>query len=84
MAKIEERLAALGLFLPPPVKAPAGVVLPFQFVRVVGSRALISGHGPHNPDGSFAGPLGKLGRRPLEGDIFAQPVPGDDHGKCGM
>ena len=62
MAKIEERLAALGLVLPPPSKPPAGVVLPFQLVRIVGNRALISGHGPHNADGSFARPLGKLGR----------------------
>jgi hypothetical protein len=44
------------------VQPPPGVVLPFQFVRVVGARALISGHGPQNPDGSFAVPLGKLGR----------------------
>ena len=62
MAKIEERLSALGLVLPPQVKPPAGVVLPFQFVRLVGNRALISGHGPQNPDGSLAAPFGKLGR----------------------
>jgi enamine deaminase RidA (YjgF/YER057c/UK114 family) len=62
MAKVEDRLAALGLVLPPPVKPPAGVVLPFQFVRIVGNRAIISGHGPQNPDGSIAGPFGKLGR----------------------
>ncbi len=62
MAKIEERLAALGLTLPPEVRPPAGVVLPFQFVRLVGQRALISGHGPQNPDGTFATPFGKLGR----------------------
>ncbi len=62
MSKIEERLAALGLVLPAPIKPPAGVVLPFQFVRVVGTRALISGHGPQNADGSIAEPLGKLGR----------------------
>jgi enamine deaminase RidA (YjgF/YER057c/UK114 family) len=31
-------------------------------VHVVGRRALISGHGPQNPDGSFALPLGKVGR----------------------
>jgi hypothetical protein len=62
MSNIEDRLHALGLVLPPPTRPPAGVVLPFQFVRVVGRRALISGHGPQNPDGSFAEPLGKLGR----------------------
>ena len=62
MAKIEERLAALGLVLPPPITPPAGVSLPFQFVRLRGNRAFISGHGPHNPDGSLAHPLGKLGR----------------------
>ena len=62
MAKIEERLSALGLVLPPQVKPPAGVVLPFQFVRLVGNRALISGHGPQNPDGSLAAPFGKVGR----------------------
>jgi hypothetical protein len=51
MAKIEERLAALGLVLPPPTNPTAGVMLPFQFVRIIGIRVLISGHGPHNPDG---------------------------------
>jgi enamine deaminase RidA (YjgF/YER057c/UK114 family) len=62
MSAIEQRLHGLGLILPPPMQAPGGVVLPFQFVRVVGQRALISGHAPQNPDGSFAAPLGKLGR----------------------
>lgn len=62
MATIEARLAGLGLVLPPPIKLPPGVVLPFQFVRVIGRRACISGHGPQNPDGSIAAPLGKLGR----------------------
>src|SRR5215212_5326401 len=62
MARIEERLAALGLVLPPPLKVPAGVVLPFQFVRIVGRRAFISGHGPQAADGSIAEPLGKVGR----------------------
>lgn len=62
MARIERRLAELGLSLPPPLKVPRGVVLPFELVRVTGRRALISGHGPQNPDGSIAGPLGKLGR----------------------
>jgi enamine deaminase RidA (YjgF/YER057c/UK114 family) len=62
MALIAQRLASLGLVLPPPAIPPAGVILPFQFVRVVGRRALISGHGPLNADGTIAAPLGKLGR----------------------
>jgi hypothetical protein len=62
MSAIEQRLHGLGLTLPPPMRAPDGVVLPFQFVRVIGQRALISGHGPQSPDGAFAAPLGKLGR----------------------
>jgi hypothetical protein len=62
MSRIENKLRALGLTLPPPTQPPPGVILPFQFVHVVGRRALISGHGPQNPDGSFALPLGKLGR----------------------
>ena len=62
MSTIEDRLRTLGFTLPPPTRPPPGVVLPFQFVRVVGNRALISGHGPQAPDGSFAEPLGKLGQ----------------------
>jgi hypothetical protein len=62
MARIEVRLVELGLVLPAPLKPPPGVVLPFQFVRVRGRRAFISGHGPQNADGSLAWPLGKLGR----------------------
>jgi enamine deaminase RidA (YjgF/YER057c/UK114 family) len=62
MARVEEMLMDLGLALPPPIKPPAGVVLPFQFVRVVGHRAFISGHGPQNDDGSIAGPFGKVGK----------------------
>jgi enamine deaminase RidA (YjgF/YER057c/UK114 family) len=62
MQGIEDRLKALGLTLPPPTRPPQDVVLPFKFVRVVGRRAFISGHGPQDKDGSFARPLGKLGR----------------------
>jgi enamine deaminase RidA (YjgF/YER057c/UK114 family) len=61
MARIEAKLAALGLVLPKPLQAPPGVVLPFSMVRLVGSRAIVSGHGPLNPDGTLAQPLGKLG-----------------------
>ena len=62
MSMIDDRLIALGLTLPPPVKPPPGIVLPFRFVRVVGNRALISGHSPQSADGSIAGPFGKVGR----------------------
>lgn len=62
MARIEARLKALGLALPDPLKTPPGVVLPFQFVRIVGSSAFVSGHGPTTADGSLAEPLGKVGR----------------------
>lgn len=62
MAHVEERLAARGWVLPEPLRPPAGVVLPFQFVRLSGSRAFVSGHGPTNADGSLAAPLGKVGR----------------------
>jgi enamine deaminase RidA (YjgF/YER057c/UK114 family) len=61
MARIEAKLASLGIVLPPPVKPPPGVVLPFPFVRVTAGRAFISGHGPQAPDGSIAGPFGKVG-----------------------
>jgi hypothetical protein len=62
MSIIESRLQERGLDLPGPMVLPSGVRLPFAFVRVRGKRALISGHGPQNPDGSLAQPLGKLGR----------------------
>ncbi len=61
MSKIDARLAALGLKLPQPLQAPGGAKLPFPWVRVIGTRVLISGHGPSNPDGSLAEPLGKVG-----------------------
>jgi enamine deaminase RidA (YjgF/YER057c/UK114 family) len=59
--QIEARLAALGLTLPPPMPPPPGVNLPFGWVRVRGNRAYVSGHGPQHPDGSLAGPFGKVG-----------------------
>jgi enamine deaminase RidA (YjgF/YER057c/UK114 family) len=35
--------------------------LPYAPVRVVGHRAFVSGHGPILPDGTSAGPFGKVG-----------------------
>lgn len=61
MGRISDRIEAQGLILPEPIKVPAGVILPFPFVLVRGTRALISGHGPQEADGSLAGPFGKVG-----------------------
>ncbi len=62
MAKIEARLAALGLVLPPAFAPPPGVILPFVNVRLIGNRGIIAGHGPQSPDGPLAQPRGKVGR----------------------
>jgi enamine deaminase RidA (YjgF/YER057c/UK114 family) len=62
VSTIAEKLSDLRLVLPAPVQLPPGITLPFAWVRIVGSRAIISGHGPTNADGSFAQPLGKVGR----------------------
>ncbi len=59
--KVEEKLEELGLVLPEPAQTPPGLELPFAWVRVRGDRAYVSGHIPLNPDGSVAGPLGKVG-----------------------
>ncbi len=59
--EIEGRLDEMGLILPPAVKAPPGVMLPFSFVRIHAGIAYISGHGPQKADGTVAGPLGKVG-----------------------
>jgi enamine deaminase RidA (YjgF/YER057c/UK114 family) len=69
--QIEARLAALGLTLPAPLQPPAGLVVPYTWVRVQGDRALIAGHGPLQPDGSLAGPFGKVGAEVSEAEAVA-------------
>lgn len=59
--QIESKLEAMGLVLPPPMQAPGGMRLPFAWVVVRGNRVIVSGHGPQHPDGTLAGPLGKVG-----------------------
>ncbi len=61
MGTIQQRLAQLKLELPRPMQVPAGLQMPFAWVRVRGNRAYISGHIPLNPDGTIAAPLGKVG-----------------------
>jgi enamine deaminase RidA (YjgF/YER057c/UK114 family) len=50
VSAIADRLAELGLTLPEPPAAPPGVRLPFEFVRVHGDLAYVSGHGPLEGD----------------------------------
>ena len=61
MSKIDEKLSAMGLILPAPMKVPAGVILPFPEVNIRGNRAFVSGAGPLNADGSLRGPFGQVG-----------------------
>ena len=63
MGQIEQRLTDLGLELPAEAKLPPGIAIPFQWVRVRGNRAHVSGHGALTADGA---PLGPFGRVPSE------------------
>ncbi|CAB3791844.1 hypothetical protein LMG28614_03385 [Paraburkholderia ultramafica] len=78
MARIEAKLAEMGLTLPEPLQLPPGVrmSLPFAWVRVRGKRAFVSGHVALNPDGTIAQPLGKVGAEvsPDEGYAAARLV----------
>src|SRR6201982_93505 len=74
--RIEERLAARGLVLPAPMEPPAGMPLPFPWVRLWPGqrpgRAFVSGHGPLLPDGSLPkGLLGKVGADVTAADAYA-------------
>ena len=60
MTHTEARLAAHGLVLPPEPRLPPGVTIPFQWVRVRGERAFVSGHGALSPDGTPMGPFGSV------------------------
>jgi enamine deaminase RidA (YjgF/YER057c/UK114 family) len=56
----EQRVADLGLQLPPEPLLPTGLRIPFDWVRVVGDRCVLSGHGALGPDGAPAGPFGRV------------------------
>ena len=60
MGRVEQRLEELGLQLPDEAKLPPGITIPFQWVRVRGNRAYVSGHGALADDGSPLGPFGKV------------------------
>lgn len=61
MARVEAKLATMGLVLPEQFQMPTNIALPFAWVRVRGKRAFLSGHIATNPDGTIAQPLGKVG-----------------------
>ena len=46
--------------LPPLPKAPSGVTLPFQWIRVHGDRAFASGQGALSADGSLSETIGQV------------------------
>lgn len=58
---VEQRIEALGLYLPEATKVPAGIQIDFAWARVFGDRVFVSGHAPTQPDGSFRGPAGRTG-----------------------
>jgi enamine deaminase RidA (YjgF/YER057c/UK114 family) len=73
--RIEQRLAERGLVLPAPMESPAGLILPFPWVRLwpghLPGRAFVSGHGPLLPDGSVPeGLIGKVGGDVSETDAY--------------
>jgi enamine deaminase RidA (YjgF/YER057c/UK114 family) len=56
----ERRVSELGLQLPPEPLLPPGVRIPLDWVRVVGERCVLSGHGALTPAGAPAGPFGRV------------------------
>jgi hypothetical protein len=59
--RVEAKLAQMGLTLPAEMKPPPGFSIAWRQVRVIGTRAIIAGHGPRSADGTFARPSGKVG-----------------------
>ncbi len=60
-SRIDKRISQLGVILPEPLQVPPGLDVPLVMVKLVGRRAIVSGHGPQNDDGSIAEPLGQVG-----------------------
>jgi enamine deaminase RidA (YjgF/YER057c/UK114 family) len=58
--KIEARLAEMGLVLPAESRVPAGTAVPPYWIRIRRGVAYVSGQSARNPDGTPAGPFGKV------------------------
>lgn len=56
----EARLAELGLTLPPTADLPPHIRIPFEWVRTLGDRACLGGHGALDAKGLPAPPFGKV------------------------
>ena len=82
MARIEARIARLRLVFPEPLQVPAGLKIPFEWVRVRGHRAYVSGQVPVHPDGRLAEPLGRVGAEvtPEQAYVSARLVALDHQG----
>lgn len=57
---VETKLNALGLVLPAPLAIPPEITVPFAWTRRRGDRVYVSGHIALQPDGTPAGPFGKV------------------------
>jgi hypothetical protein len=60
VAQVEKRLLDMGLELPADLRVPAGLEIPFSWVRLHHDRGYVSGHGALSADGSPAGPFGTV------------------------
>lgn len=60
MSVIEERLAALGLALPAAPQIPPDIKVSFVWTRLRANRVYVAGHSALQPDGTPAGPFGKV------------------------
>lgn len=68
---IDQKLRERDLQLPALHEKLKEVKFPFDWVRIRGSRALVSGHVPLAVDGSMCGPFGKVGKEVSEEQAYA-------------
>ena len=70
VSEIETRLLSAGLVLPERMTAPNAPKLSYVNVKIVGTRAILAGHAPLNPDGTIAGPFGNVGGEVTEAEAY--------------
>ncbi|HZG58505.1 RidA family protein [Paenibacillus sp.] len=67
---MQEKLSRLGLSLPAPIVVPPNVAISFEWVRISGNRAYLSGHSALNPDGTLYPLFGKVGKEVSYEDAY--------------